>query len=208
MKFLVTLYFLAIAGPQASAQLQPITLWKNKTGFFVMSNVFTKGNMSGIAGANTKCLADLGAATWRGKSEATLTAAKVRAFLCDATACNDFSANTYYAFAVAGNDSLGGAVFLTDATGLGPGDTANWSATTHFGATANYAWTGRAIGGSATLWPDTAMGTNGHCLGWTNTTGGQTATTGTINAANSFRWNDTVLGSCGSVLPILCIVDP
>jgi hypothetical protein len=129
------------------------------SGFFVMSKGTYNGNLGGRAGANATCLTELTTNTgWKGYSTANangqLVSSKVFAFLCDSSTCNNLTASTTYFFANAGNSSAGGASFTTDGSGLGPNDSADWSAANYFGGFYSY-WTGYSIT-SDTQWTTTS----------------------------------------------------
>src|SRR5258707_9791 len=100
------------------------------SGYFVLTNTTYDGNLGGLAGANSKCLTELTTNTaWAGYSSANsngqLVSSKVFAFLgtgSSGTTQNLLPLTTYY-FASVGNAGAGGASFVTDSSGLGPGDT-------------------------------------------------------------------------------------
>lgn len=177
-------------------------------GYFVLTNDTWNGNLGGLVGANAKCLADLTTYDWMGKTDATtrgiVTASKVRAWLCQYTTCNNAIFGTEYFFAVAGDNTKGGASFTADGSGVGPGNTQNWSGTNYFDGAKTY-WTGRSNGGTTT-W----TGGNGNsllnCTGFGATTNdgyyGNAASTG------SFRWSGTILAACTNVNRLVCFVDP
>lgn len=111
---------------------------QNSQGYFVLASGTYNGNLSGLSGADATCLSDLTANDWMGKGSAgTLTAARVKAFLCDDTTCNNLASSTQYYFARSSVPATGGASFTTDGTGRGPGDTNIWSGATRFGVAGN-----------------------------------------------------------------------
>lgn len=176
-------------------------------GFFVMSNSTYTGNLGGRSGANSTCLTDLNANNWLGKSQAQsfgrLTASHVHAFLCDNSGgCLNLDASKAYKFARSGSATSGGANFTTNASGQGPGDSANWSGSTYFGVSAEF-WTGRYFGTSFTLWdsvPDTYS-----CVNWTDGTSGVQGTNGRSNETGDSRWRYTS-GMCNSARRLICVV--
>lgn len=162
------------------------------------------GNLGGLSGANAKCLSDLVLYEWNGKYNVTLNSSTVKAFLCDGSSCQNFSPTQTYAFAAADDLVSGGGTFTTDVNSLGPNDAANWSGASYFGATGN-AWTGRAST-SATQWANSS-GAN-HCLGWTDSTSGNTGDRGTFNSTGATRWLAGTATACNTTTrKLLCIVE-
>ncbi len=105
----------------------------SNSGYFVMSGGTYTGNLGNLPGANSICLTDLTTNTgWMGYATANangqLVASKVLAFLCDGAICNNLMPVTTYYFANAGNAAAGGASFMTNSSGFGPGDNADWAA--------------------------------------------------------------------------------
>lgn len=189
------------AGSAAQAICCPSTA-SASGGALVMTQTTYTGILGGMAGASAQCLTELTAKEWLGKSRYTLSASNVRAFLCDATTCNNLQPLKMYSFARAGNIDTGGTAFSTDQFGRGPRDTAAWDSATVFGTGATYFWTGRGAGVGGTLW-SLGPGT-GTCAGWTANSGG--GTQGYTNGANQYRWNQRN-DACTNMAPLVCIVD-
>jgi hypothetical protein len=175
------------------------------TGFFVLTSITYTGNLGGLSGANSSCLTNLQANSWKNKAKATLSSATVRAFLCDGTTCNMPQPLSAYSFARSGDTTGGGAVFLTDSEGLGPGDTTAWSGVNYFNVTAEM-HTGLDTG-SPTKWiPQTAS----TCTNWTSSSGGANyGSSGLTSSTGIGRWANTLNGGCGSSAAkrLICIVD-
>ncbi|MEJ0063919.1 MAG: hypothetical protein WDO70_12215 [Alphaproteobacteria bacterium] len=151
------------------------------TGYFVLSHDTWTGNLNGIAGsdgADAKCLADLTGNDWLNKSDAVsrglLNADHVRAFICNGDYCAMSQPEAAYTFARSGSTTAGGATFLADEFGQGPGDEIPWSTADRFGYPAEY-WSARGHpldweGGLPTLWTDWSQ--EGCCgNAWVNTCG-------------------------------------
>lgn len=187
------------------------------SGYFVLTNTTYNGNIGGgansvLAPADSDCLTDLTTHTsWMGyataNSNGQLIAAKVHAFFCDGADCGNLMPLTTYYFANGANGSAGGASFTTDSNGNGPQDSANWSGSTYFGGTYSY-WSSRNSG-SSTVW-SSGIGCGGansgcNCSNWASTSG--TGIAGTSAATDSNRWNSTT-PSCGTPIPIICVVNP
>jgi hypothetical protein len=185
-------------------------------GYFVLTasdfdGVF--GGAGGLPGANAACLTELNSASWLGKSNAgALSAARVTAFLCDGNTCNQTAPFTKYAFARAGSTS-GGATFITDSRGAGPGDLRRWDDPTVFGTTASY-WTARAdvtggdlIGGHAYYWSMNPNSVN-TCLGWSsNVSPPNNGGNGATNVSEYGRFLSGS-GNCSNTNRLICIVAP
>ncbi len=169
---------------------------------FVVSQATATGAFGSLLAANSWCISELTSTSWNGKSSVTIDATTTRAFLCDATVCNDLALGQEYNFAVAGNISLGGRVFIADAFGIGPNNSKLWTHSQNFGSTINY-WTGRGTG-VATAW--SASTTGNHCNSWTNGTVGFNGTNGTSNSTTATRWNNTN-STCSSTRAVICLVD-
>lgn len=173
-------------------------------GYFVVTSSTTNGVIGGEAGANAFCLNDLTTNNWKGKAEANnrglLVAAKVKAFLCTGAACMHGIPDTQYMFASARNVSHGGGSFVTNTSGIGPNDSANWSSATHFGDTSLTFWTGRA-NGTVTTWGGS---NNNRCA---NFNGGGDGRAGVANSTTHTRW---AVGSvnCAQIRSIICMVNP
>lgn len=112
------------------------------SGYFVLSAGEWDGNLGNTDGANAKCFADLTANDWMGKADATarglLNSAKIKAFLCTDSLCNQALPLVTYYFAVSGDATKGGASFTTNASGLGPNNSQNWAGMNYFGGNVYY----------------------------------------------------------------------
>jgi hypothetical protein len=205
---LILLALISLCPSPGSAQFTAGTMIKFRKGYFVISMNTTRGNLGGLAGANSFCLSDLTTYNWMGKPSGTLNAAKVRAFLCDGTTCQNPMPNQYYQFASSGAPADGGTIFKTDSSGRGPGDTMAWGGAAYFNAPSGYFWTNRAVG-SATLWGTTpaSASTSLTCNNWTTNTGSQSVG-GDPSMTNSGRWNDTIPAACNTQWYLVCMVDP
>lgn len=179
------------------------------TGFLVYSATSYNGNLGGLAGADSLCLTQVNSNDWMGKSSAgTLSANRVRAFLCDSTKCRNLLPLTTYSYAAAGQVGTGGGTFVSSNVSRGPGESAtNWNASTRFGSTGGtlYHWSGRLDGASDTLWPTTVSGSN--CTDWTSSSSGVNGDRGERASSNKTRWRQGSQG-CNSSHRLLCIVDP
>lgn len=187
---------------------------KSGTGYFVATQATYNGNLGGFSGANAKCLTDLTNNSWKGKEDAQfrnlLTAAKVRAFLCNGASCqNALPSTTYYFATASGSGAASG--FASDASGLGTNEAASWVGSTRLGTpdgygsyyfNATYFWSGRSTG-TNTQWPNTSDANN--CSGWTATTGNGRA--GYPAFTNTGRWSYTNT-ACTGLYPLICFVDP
>jgi hypothetical protein len=181
------------------------------SGFFVMSGTHWNGNLGDLTGANSKCYTELTSTntSWRGYSTASaagiLTAGHIHAFLCDNTGCNNLTASTTYYFAVANNSSAGGASFTTDGSGLGPNDSANWSAANYFAGSYNY-WTN--MNTSSTTKFSGTTGGNGACnYTWSSALSSATGYYGNSAQTNALRWFDSYT-ACNNTLNLICAVNP
>jgi len=187
-------------------------------GYFVMTAAEWDGNLGGLAGADAKCLSDLTTYNWKGKTDASarglLVAGKVKAFLCTSS-CNMATPSTTYHFARSGSTTIGGASFLTNASGQGPDDTAgNWAATNYF-STARGFWSNRPSVSSA-LWGDgdaAALTVGGDaCAHFTSNNSSKYASQGIPTFTDSRRWafGDAQGGfrQCNNTLPLVCFVHP
>jgi hypothetical protein len=176
-------------------------------GAFVLTQTTYNGNLGGLAGADARCLMELQTRDWLGKSKYTLSAANVRAFLCDSATCRNLAANKSYAFATAGNIDFGGGTFGTDAFGRGPNDSIGWTQAAQFGVNAGY-WTNRRTV-TSTRWSTGPQetSTTATCNNWTETAG--TGVYGVAGPNDQLRWRDTNNGpsGCGAVQHLICIVD-
>lgn len=200
--------FLLFPFPSAFAQFNGLSFWQHRFGFLVISAGATTGNLGGLAGANSFCYTELNANNWRGKTDALpLSPAKVRAFLCDSTTCNNLRPNQYYKFASSGFATEGGDIFKTDASGNGPGTATNWTTMTTFNAPMGYRyWTGRGAG-TSTTWASTPDPVD-TCNNWTNSTAIFGGINGNPGYADSRRWAEPPAAGCSSNFQVLCIVDP
>lgn len=175
----------------------------NGRGFFVLSSSGSNGNLGGRATADATCLTNLTAGAWLNKASATLDAAHVFSFLCDGTACNNPQANTIYQFARSGSGTSGGEIFITNASGRGPGNSTDWSGATLFNSTTRF-WSGRGTG-TATLWPTTAAAS--HCTNWSDGTIGVSGQAGRPDRTDDRRWADGNT-TCDTNRNLVCIVNP
>jgi photosystem II stability/assembly factor-like uncharacterized protein len=181
-------------------------------GYFVMTANGHDGNFGGLSGADAFCLSELTAGDWKNKATAQangqLIAAKVRAFLCDGTTCQNGQPNTKYYFANAMDDTAGGNFFTADASGFGPGDdTVMWGFAAQFGGLSLSYWTGRAQTGTS-LWPNSSHAD--RCNGWTSASGGVGGQLGQANTYNSEegRWSSWAAVCDNGAIPVVCFVDP
>ena len=181
------------------------------SGFFVLSHGTYNGNLGGRTGANSTCLTDLTTNTgWKGYSTANsngqLISSKVFAFVCDETTCNNLNASTTYYFANAGNASAGGASFTTDSSGVGPYDSANWSAADYFSGSYNY-FSNRGSG-SNTVWSSATQGTL-DCSFYSSSSSGNTVVIANSAQTTNFRWNTGgFIFTCNNAYNLICFVNP
>ncbi len=173
-------------------------------GYFVITNATYTGNLGGLSGADAKCLTDLNANDWKGKSTASVDAAHVKAFLCDGTTCNNLDASTSYAFAHASVTGDGGGSFITDGSSIGPANTDDWSLTAQFGVVSDI-WSNRATT-DTTHWNNAAQGTN-HCTNWSTASAGVNGRLGHTQWSNGNRWNE-VNDGCDNTKRLVCMVNP
>jgi hypothetical protein len=174
------------------------------------------GNLGGsVAAADAKCLVDLTTHPgWKGFADANargiLASSNVRAFLCGQASCNELAASRTYAFANAGNPVAGGATFTTDGSGRGPGDAADWSDATHFGAPDPY-WSDRVYG-SSTLWGTDAWSASASCNTTASWDTGASIKSGALGypAQPGFgRWySNNVKVTCDTPARLVCYVNP
>lgn len=182
----------------------------NGTAHVVMTNGTFNGNLGGLAGANEKCLADLTANDWMGKSGANLHSRSVKALLCDGDFCQGLNTMTTYAYARSGSPATGGATFSSGFTGMGPNDSTNWTGATRFGITANW-WSNRQDpDDSDTIWGNTVdTGTdNENCVNWTSSSSGNGGRYGSTNSTNRTRWTTGNELACNTSQRLICIVNP
>jgi hypothetical protein len=170
-------------------------------GYFVRTDGSYNGNLGGLSGADATCLSELQTYDWKGKSNAgTLTAARVKAWLCDSSTCNDFVPGNIYIMAKANSPTSGGSALYVAADGSSPGDGGNWNGPYQL-TSATY-WTGR---GSISnffwaLTPDADT-----CSDWSTTSGnGMRARS---YSSGSGRWSDGIL-ACSNSQELLCMVHP
>lgn len=186
------------------------------SGYFVLTHTTWDGNLGGIAGADAKCLTELGTTytSWRGyttaNSNGQITAGKVHAFLCDQNGtCNNLMPLTTYYFAYANSGAPGGASFTTDASGIGPNNSNPWSAANYFGGTYTY-WTNREDdpggGVTPTKWVN-AHGDGNDCSAWTNPGSGGIGNYGNSSTNDALRWWGGGAG-CNITRRLICFVNP
>ena len=185
-------------------------------GYFVMSKTTYTGNLGGDSGADAKCLTDLTTNTgWKGYTDANarglLTSSHVHAFgVCtSANGTTNLKSNTQYIFADANNSANGGASFTTNGSGMGPGDSANWFASDHFGADYLY-WTNIGTG-TGTLWDGTqCMNSAGAaCNDFSNGGNGYVGPLGEFANGNTGtnRW-ESATPLCNTTQHLVCYVNP
>lgn len=178
-------------------------------GTFVLSDSTFNGSLGGLSGADAKCLTELQTYDWKNKENVTLSSAKVKAFICSDTTCNNLNANTEYYFARVGYPQYGGDSFTTDSSGRGVGDLATWSTSQRFNTASSY-WSNRSVINEA-VWSTNRnqAGSTNSCTGFTSSSSSRNAYTGDTNDVNSKRWKSTNLDfHCGQLLSIICIVHP
>lgn len=183
------------------------------TGYFVMSNGTWDGNLGDLAGANALCLSDLQSNNWLNKTDAAsrglLNSSHIQAFLCSDPVCQTTLASTTYTFAASGSPATGGATFTADASGLGPGNTQNWSGANYFGSGYTY-WTGNnGPSPSSTQWNPFASYYSGGCGGgnsWNNNSG-YAGVAGNANGTSYDRWQASAV-ACTSTNHLICMVHP
>ncbi len=188
---------------QSAAQTAP-----GNPGYFVLSNGTWKGDFGGIASANSLCLTDLTNNSWKGKATAQtngqLVAAKVVAFICDNSACNNLIPLGTYAFASSGDASAGGATFNADNNGAGPGDNIQWSSANYFQSSATF-WSDRPAG-TSTAWGVTTLADGANCGGnWTQSW--VNGSVGDTTQAGAARWASGGV-TCNVLRRLICIVNP
>lgn len=175
----------------------------NGKGYLVMSSGSSTGNLGGRSGADATCLSNLSAGAWLEKANATLDAAHVFSFLCDGSGCNNLQASTIYQFARSGSGTTGGAFFITNGSGQGPGNSSAWDTATTFNTTSRF-WSSRAAG-SATLW--STAGQANHCNNWSDGTISFNGVRGDPTDTDDRRWNDST-EACNTTRQLVCIVNP
>jgi hypothetical protein len=171
-------------------------------GYLVQSYNKWNGDLGGLSGADAKCLSDLQTYDWLGKSDAgTLTAARVKALLCDSTSCNQAEPETDYRTAVANNTALGGIGFRTDDQGRGIGNSTYFDEDNYENVSGF--WSNRGTVNAET-WSNSPQGTN-HCTNWSVTSGN--GRVGNMANNNALRWNESSY-SCNSTRYLMCLVNP
>ena len=200
--------------PLYQVQTTPAITAPAGSGYFVLTATTWNGNLGGLAGADAKCLTELGTTytSWRGYSTANsngqIIASKVKSFLCGTT-CNNLMPLTTYYFARADSGTPGGASFTTDASGLGPGNANAWSAANYFSGTYSW-WSGRIVSGSNFC--STAYNSGGAFYtacssNWASSSSGITATYGATANTDTKRWFEST-STCDLSLYLICFVNP
>lgn len=198
-----------------SAWACPSPCGDSTSGFFVLTQgtwngdlvTAAGGGMSGLDAGNALCLTDLTTYDWNCKSRAQsrglLNSTKVKAFLCDASTCNNATADTIYYFARSNDPARGGNKFKTNGSGVGPQEQSYWDNFYNMGDTETL-WTGRG-GGTNLAWTTTPVANT--CSGWTNSTSGVFGRRGNTNNYSNNRW---ALGdiACNNVFNLVCFVHP
>ncbi len=161
----------------------------------------TGTNYGKMHDANMECLSRVLSQNWLGKSNAVITRSTVKAWLCDQYSCNNLEPSTSYAFAAAGQPSIGGSTITTNSGKQGPGNSSAWNTSTTFGAATTIV-TGRNDN-TATYWGNTPSNT---CNSWSDYSSG-TAGLGVTTSTNAGRWANTSTGSCSGRGSLVCIVN-
>lgn len=181
----------------------------DEPGYFVLTSAAWNGNLGGDAGADAKCLSDLTANDWLGKADAVsrglLNSVNVRAFICP-NSCRRGVTGITYKFAVSGENTKGGASFVSDSNGDGPNNSQNWSGTNYFDGYKEY-WAGYA--GTSELVSDDGgvHGSSWYCDTWTNGTSGQTGGGGLSDSTTKGRWQG-IRPTCDLEKRLVCWVHP
>jgi hypothetical protein len=171
------------------------------------------GLLEGLAASDKLCLNDLTANAWMGKEDAEnlniLDSDHVRGFLCYTNGggdpvCNSALPSTTYFFATSGDNTKGGASFITNLSGQGPNDSANWTGASYFDGDKAY-WTGRT-NNVDTTWDTTNPGVN-ECADWSNGTPAENGEKGRSSFSNKDRWSESDL-PCNIPLHLICMVHP
>ena len=189
------------------------TVWKimGKIGFFVFPVNSSSPSDLAAGGADSWCLNELNSYGFKGKTVpwfGTLTAARVRAWVCYSSGCQNLTPYKTYAFASIWSPTSGGALITADSAGLGPYDNLTWHDDAHFGTAivgggTKPLWTGRTAGSNSQVWSNT-YNTTGSCSNWTTTLG--TSSTGTTDSTGTARWGGGST-SCGATARFICMVD-
>lgn len=193
--------------PKLQSAAPPTT--PSGAGYFVLTNTTWTGNLGGRAGADAKCLTELTSTytNWMGYTDANtrglLIAAKVKAFICDSSVCNNLTPLSTYYYAVANQPGVGGATFTADSSGLGPGDSTSWAAANRFGGTFSV-WLGRNST-SATYWANSVNGNS--CTNWSTSSVGAAGRSGATGYTDQQRWY-IANSSCDQSFNLICIVSP
>ena len=190
-------------------------------GYFVITDGKWDGNLVAAAGvtggndaANALCLDDLTNNDWMGKSDAQtrglINADNVTAFICGRWECNGALPATTYNFAVSGDATVGGASFVTDSNGYGPGNSQNWSGANYFNGVKEY-WSNRTSTDS-TKWSNSpnASYIKSRCEyspGWSGIEVDDAGAIGTTNATGGDRWGYGG-GFCHVPHHLVCFVHP
>jgi len=206
----------ALAPAGGTAPTRPLN-----NGYFVLTSAEWDGNLGGLVGANDKCYNDLTANNWMGKTTASangqLTRMNIKAFICTSPGGSGNCTNgvpfaTYY-FARSGEPAAGGASFMADASGFGPGNNANWGPLNYFFSSAEF-WSDRSAI-STTRWGDgdiAWMSWGGDvCANWTSNSSSKFASFGSVANTGYARWAGNGYGSgrtCNSLLRLVCWVHP
>lgn len=191
-----------------------VTTLDHPPAYFVLTQTTWNGDLGGQSGAHAKCLTELTTNTnWMGYATANanglLTASKVFAFgQCGTNggACTGtMIPNMAYRFAVVGDSAKGGSTFVTDSSGRGPNDSANWAGTTYFGTSTSY-WSSRHAG--ANKWTNTGWGA--YCSNWTSSSSGVSGGVGIPGSTGDSRWHGEFNpnSTCDNLLPLVCFVNP
>lgn len=184
------------------------------SGYFVLSGTQYNGSLGGRVAADALCYTELTTTntSWKGYSAASanglLTTTHIHAFICDEFSCTNLMPLTTYSFAVANNAAAGGANFTTDSNGLGPNDSANWSAANYFSGIYNY-WSNRSTTSSTQWGAGGNNGGNGNavCVDFNSGSSGLSAQYGSSGNTDSKRWwNSTLL--CNNTINLICFVNP
>lgn len=193
----------------------PMNIAGTSAGYLVMTSASWDGNLGGKAGADAKCLADLTANDWMGKSTASaagmLNSTYVKSFVCTNSCNGNLLPLTRYYFALSGDATKGGASFVSNADSRGPGDNISWALSSYFGNSYEH-WSNRATntGASFINGPQSLLGPN-HCNFWTSNSSSETGNRGNTNSTTNIRWNDTTAGAadtCDKLKRIMCVVNP
>lgn len=187
-------------------------------GYFVLSKTKNNGNFGNYAGVDSFCLTELTTNTdWNGYSTANsngqLVAGNVRAFMCGGFSnCTQLVPYGTYQFATVGQPNSGGATFRADASGLGPNDSANWSAYNYFGGVFYY-WMFSRGAGTSTTWSASQSSSGRQCsttVNWDTGTSGRFSTVGYSATTNNTddRWELDNQVTCDYQLRVICVVNP